>query len=31
MDSIDEVGEYIGWISDLSTLGILCLPANDGI
>ena len=28
---VDEVGESLGWISDLSTSGSLCLLANDGI
>lgn len=26
-----EVGESLDWISDLCTLGSLCLPANDGM
>lgn len=31
MASIDEVGESLGWISDLNTSESLCLPTMDGI
>jgi len=31
MDFIDEVGESLGWISDLNTSGSFCFPAMDGI
>ena len=31
MDSVEEVGESLGWISYLFTLGSLCLPENDGM